>query len=181
MRFIDPKDFEPIVTDFRDEIASFGDAPEEPVDFRVTIDDFKTLSEKALFYIQNNPDDPLVKEVQGLVKPTLDSIAAFKARMIDIAKTADEYNDLFPTDDDLPAFVRKNLEFNPVMVESFLSYLASLGFNDSQRNYAKELLIFVSQNGRFDRRDLLREELHFNDIFNSAEITKLVDEFDKIF
>ena len=181
MRFIDPKDFEPIVTDFRDEIASFGDAVEEPVDFRVTIDDFKTFAEKAVFYIQSNLDEPLVKEVQNLVKPTSDAVASFKKKMIDIAKTADEYNDLFPTDEALSSFIRKNLEFNPVMVEQFLKRLDSMGFNEEQCNYAKELLVFVSENGRFDRRDLLREELHFSDLFNSAEITKLVEEFDKIF
>lgn len=180
MRFIDPAAFDPIVTDFKDEIASFGDAVEDPVDFSFTIDDFMTLEEKALFYIQNNPEEPLVREVQDLAKPTAKAIAAFKAKMIEIAKTADEYNELFKSDGDLQIFIRKNLEFNPTMVHSFLCHLASIGFNDAQLNYAKELLIFISQNGYFDRRDLLREELHFNDLFNSEQIVRLATEIEKI-
>ena len=41
------------------------------------------------------------------------------------------------------------------------------GFNDSQIEYLRQLLLFVSQNGSFNKRDLLREELNFNKIFNS--------------
>lgn len=179
MRFIEKAAFDPIVTDFKDEIASFGDAAEDPVDFHFTIDDFKSLEDKTLFFIQNHPEEPLVKEIQELVKPTSDAIAAFKAKMVEIAKTADEYNELFGSDNDLVVFIRKNLEFNPVKVEEFLAYLNSIGFNDVQTNYAKELLIFISQNGSFERKDLLREELHFNDIFNSEQIVRLATEIEK--
>ena len=54
MRYIDKKDLDPIISDFDDAIASFEDADEEEVDFRITIDDFKTLEEKVLFFIQEN-------------------------------------------------------------------------------------------------------------------------------
>ena len=40
--------------------------------------------------------------------------------------------------------------------------------------YAKELLVFISQNGTFKRQDLLREELDFDDIFDSVQINKLL-------
>jgi hypothetical protein len=56
MRYIDKKDLDPIISDFDDAIASFEDADEEEVDFRITIDDFKTLEEKVLFFIQENPN-----------------------------------------------------------------------------------------------------------------------------
>ena len=182
MRFIDPKDFEPIVTDFKDEISSFGDAVEDEVDFHVTIDDFKSLAEKTLFFIQTNLDEPLVKEVQHMQKPTKKSLAKFKEKVISIAKTAEEYNELFPKDEDLVIFVRKNLEFNPVIVQSFLNYLGSIGFNEDQTNYAHELLIFISENGYFDPHDLLRAELLTSpDLFDSEKIKTLLDELNKLF
>lgn len=174
MRFIDPAAFEPIITDFRDKINSKDDADEPEVNFNITIDDFKTLSEKLLFYIQNNPNEPLVKDVQNLVKPSLDSINKFKEEVIKIAKTADEYNGLFKADSDLSIFVRKNLELNPIAVKEFLTSLTVNGFNENQVKYAKELLVFISQNGIFDKHDLLREELDFKGKFNSVEIGKLI-------
>ena len=180
LRFIDPSAFEPIITDFKDEITSKDDADEEEVDFRISIDDFKTLAEKVLFFIQQNPTEPLVQEVQCLIKPTNDAIKKFKSEVVKIAKTADEYNELFKADDDLVVFIRKNLEFNPIFVNSFLTHLSEIGFNEEQTNYAKELLIFISQNGKFNKHDLLREELNFEGIFNNVEISKLIDEIEKI-
>jgi type I restriction enzyme R subunit len=56
MRYIDPKDFEPIISDFNDEISSFEDAIEEQLDFSLTVDDFKTLEEKVLFHTQSDPN-----------------------------------------------------------------------------------------------------------------------------
>ena len=178
MRFIDPKDFKPIVSDFDDEISSFEDAVEDEIDFHVTVDDFKTLEEKSLFLIQTNPNIKLVYQVQNLIKPIDDSIKEFKTEIIKLAKTAEEYNDLFKDDSDLVVFVRKNLEMNPIAVESFLDEEKKQGFNDFQIKYMKELLIFISQNGKFIRQDLLREELNFNGIFNSVEIGKLINDIE---
>ena len=173
MRYIDPKDFKPIISDFDDEISSFNDAVEDEVNFHITVDDFKSLEEKALFYIQTNPNTELVYQIQNIIKPSATSLAEFKNEIIKIAKTADEYNDLFKEDYDLVVFIRKNLELNPVAVESFADEEKAAGFNDMQVTYLKELLLFISQNGYFDKADLLREELNFNGIFNSIEIGKL--------
>ncbi len=180
MRFIDPSAFDPIITDFRDEISSKSDADEPEVDFHISIDDFKTLEEKVLFLIQSNHEEPLVKEVQNLVKPTRESIKSFKAKVVSIAKSADEYNATFKSDEDLVVFIRKNLELNPLMLTSFLNYLGSIGFDEEQIKYAKELMVFISQNGNFDKHDLLREELDFKGTFNNLEIGKLINEIDKI-
>lgn len=174
IRFIEKKVFEPLITDFTDNIESTGDAIEDPVDMRITIDDFKTLEEKARFFIQNNVGEPLVKEIQDFIKPTSESISLFKSKMIKIAKTADEYNELFSNDEDLVIFVRKNIEISPIAITSFVELLRNNGFNDSQIKYAKELLVFISQNGTFKRQDLLREELDFDDIFDSVQINKLL-------
>ena len=178
MRFIDPKDFKPIISDFDDEISSFNDADEEEIDFHVSVDDFKTLDEKALFLIQTNPNMPLCFEVQNLLKPTENAIKDFKSQIVKLAKTAEEYNDLFKDDSDLVVFVRKNLAFDPVAQESFIDLERSKGFNDLQIRYVKELLIFISQNGCFKREDLLREELDFKGIFNNIEITGLIKDIE---
>lgn len=179
VRFIDKSVFEPLITDFTDKITSTGDAIEDPVDIRITIDDFKTLQEKALFYIQSNINEPLVKEVLNLEKPVAESIARFKSQMVKIAKSAEEYNETFPNDEELVIFIRKNMELNPIAVDSFLNLIRSNGFNESQVNYAKELLVFISQNGIFKRQDLLREELNFNGVFNSKEINDLISLIEK--
>ncbi len=179
MRFIDPKEFEPIVTDFKDQIAQFTDADEEFVDFHISIEDFKTLEEKVLFYIQNNLNEPLVKEVQNLIKPTNNAIQKFKSEVIKIAKSADEYNELFKEDYDLVVFIRKNLELNPDSVNLFIKKENESGFNDMQLAYIKELLLFISQNGDFKREYLLREELGFGELFNSIEINKLLNDIEE--
>ena len=46
--------------------------------------------------------------------------------------------------------------------------------------YVKELLLFISQNGYFEKSDLLREELDFRGIFNSIEINRLIEEIENI-
>ncbi len=175
MRYIDSNDFKPIVSDFDDAISTYEDADEESVDFKISIDDFKSLDDKLLFHIQENPEIPLVSKVQNLVKPTAEDVQQFKGIALEIAKNEAEYNKLFATDDELVIFVRKNLEFNPVAVDHYLNALKEKGFNETQIIYARELLLFISQNGRFDRRDLLREELNFNGIFNSQQIRALID------
>ena len=178
IRFIDPSAFEPLITDFKDQISSFDDADETPVDLRITIDDFKTLEEKVKFYIESHPEEPLIKEVTMMVKPTEESIVKFKNEVIRIAKTADEYNSIFSEDNSLVVFIRKNIPFNPKVVSEFLEHLKTLGFNEEQIAYAKELLIFISQNGQFTRQDLLREELNFGGLFNNIQINTLLKEIE---
>ena len=179
MRYIDPNSFKPIISDFDDEINSFEDAVEDEVDFHVTVDDFKTLDEKTLFLIQTNPNIKLVYQVQNLIKPTEEAIKEFKSEIIKLAKTADEYNQLFKEDSDLVVFVRKNLEMNPIAVEDFVQCEKNKGFDETQIKYLKELLIFISQNGKFERKDLLREELNFNGIFNNIQINKLISDIEE--
>jgi hypothetical protein len=100
--------------------------------------------------------------------------------MIDIAKTAEEYNEVFDSDESLVIFVRKNIEINPIAVKNFIDHLMNLGFNEKQIEYTKELLIFINQNGQFNRSDLLIEELNFNGIFNSSEISLLIKEVEAV-
>lgn len=179
MRYIDPKDFKPIISDFDDKISSFEDADEEEVDFSVTIDDFKSLEEKIIFLIQNNPSIPLVNKVQFLIKPSSNDIEDLKKQIIDVAKTAEEFNELFSSDEDIVTFVRKNIEINPNAIDDFIELQITKGLNEKQILYVKELLLFISQNGKFERTDLLREELNFNSIFNSIEINSLIKDIEK--
>ncbi len=66
-------------------------------------------------------------------------------------------------------------------VEAFIEIEKARGFNDEQIAYVKELLLFISQNGKFERTDLLREELNFNGIFNSQEIGLLIRDLEERF
>lgn len=181
MKYIDKEAIRPIISDFEDEISSFDDAEEEPVNFTTTIDDFKSLSEKIVFFINSHPELLLIKQIQNLIKPTSDAIAEFKKEVIKIAKSADEYNELFKEDNDLVIFVRKNIEFIPSAVDHFVCEERDKGFNDQQIAYIKELLIFISQNGNFKREYLIRPELSFTEIFNSVEINKLIQDIEKRF
>lgn len=68
---------------------------------------------------------------------------------------------------------------NPIAVEDFIQCEKNKGFDETQIKYLKELLIFISQNGKFERKDLLREELNFNGIFNNIQINKLISDIEE--
>lgn len=180
IRFIEAKKFAEIVTDFDDKISvkedavDVGDGPIE-----ITIDDFKSFEEKVMFYIHNNLDKTLIKQIQSLIKPTYSAIRELEAELVKIAKDSDEYTSLFKDDDALVSFIRRNLEFNPIEVEKFLEYEKSKGLNDKQLAYTKELLLFISQNGNFDRYYLTRPELSFGNLFNSIQINNLLKDIEE--
>lgn len=177
MRYIENQIMIPIITDFNDRISYFEDAVEAPVDLRVTIDDFKTLEEKLKFFIQENPDEPLVNEVKNLILPSVASIQSFRSQVSKIAKSVDEYNSLFKDDNDLIVFVRKNLEFNPAAVEEFINQEKECGFNDEQLTYTRLLLLYISKNGYFDLNALVTDEvLSFNELFDNIQINKLIND-----
>lgn len=122
----------------------------------------------------------LVKEIQNLIKPSAEAIAEFKKEVIKIAKTAEEYNELFKEDEDIVTFVRKNVEFLPSAVDAFLDKEKNKGLNEDQLKYIKELLLFISQNGDFKRQYLLRSELLFGELFNSSQINDLIVDIEEI-
>ena len=181
IRFIEPEEFAPLITDFKDKISSFDDADEPSSGVGVTDDDFKTLEDKVKEYIQKYPENELVKEVSEMIKPSEKAITNFKDEVIKMANSAEEYNSLFCDDNALVVFVRKNIPFDPTVVDEFLEHLKEIEFNSNQVAYAKELLIFISQNGEFTRQDLLREELNFGGLFNSIQINTLLNELESRF
>ncbi len=180
IRYIERQEFDPIVSDFNDNISSKEDAEESDVDFTVTIDDFKTLKEKLLFYIRNDSEEPLVYQVQNLIKPTNDAIISFKNSARKIAANEEEYNGLFFSDSAIVPFVRMNIELNPDAVSKFINLQAAKGLHSDQLAYVYELLEFISQNGEFKRTDLLCEELQFNDLFDSLTIDALLKDIEKV-
>ena len=180
IRYIEREILEPIISDFNDKISSTEDAEDEDVDFTVTVDDFKTLEEKALFYIKSHHDEPVIKQIQNLIKPTAEAIARFKAEMSAIAKSVEEYNALFGTDEETVTFIRKNIEINPDSLDRFLNEQMTKGLNDMQLAYVKELITFIFQNGRFERTDLLREELNFGGLFDSIQIGRLIADIESV-
>jgi len=179
MRYIDGKDFKPIISDFDDEISSFNDADEEEVDFSITIDDFKSLEEKVIFIIQSNPELSLVNKIQNFIKPDMKDIDEMRKLIIEAATSAEEYNELFQDDSSIVCFVRRNIEISPIVINDFLQLQKTKGMNNEQLIYIRELILFISQNGKLDRRDLLREELNFNNLFNSIEINNLITDIEE--
>jgi type I restriction enzyme, R subunit len=180
IRYIEKEILEPIISDFDDQISTYTDADEEKVDFAVTIDDFKTLKEKVIFYIRNNSENVLVNQIRNLEKPTEDAIQSFGEEVLRISKNKEEFEDLFSSDDEIVSFIRRSIEMNPDAVASFIEKQKENGFNETQCVYIKELLIFISENGKFSKSDLLRDELNFGTLFDSASIKILIDEIEDI-
>jgi len=180
IRYIEAIILEPIISDFDDKISTLADADEENVDFSVTIDDFKSLEEKLLFYMRTNTNEPLIYQVQNLVKPTQEAIAGFKNIVLKISKNQDEYDELFTYDEDIVPFLRRKLEINPDAVDKFLALQKAKGFNETQCVYIKELLVFIAENGKFSKTDLLIDELNFKTMFDSVSINALISDIECI-
>ena len=178
IRYIERDIFEPIISDFRDQISSTTDAVDiQEVDFTVSVDDFKTIQDKTIFVIHNEKFK-LVESIHNLVKPGKADIEEFKEKIKSLVKTNEEYETTFENDDELIAFVRRNIELNPKAIDNFISKIKWL--EGEQVDYLKELFLFISQNGRFERKDLLREELNFNDLFNNIQIQEVIDMIEEI-
>lgn len=180
MRYIEKEIVEPIISDFDDNIDKSNDADDEDVDFTVTTDDFKTLKEKVEFYIKNHPDNVLVHQIYNLNKTTPEAILTFKTEVKKIAKSEEEVNELFETDSDIVAFVRKSTGISSAAIALFIEKQVSKGFNERQEAYLKSLLNYIIQNGRFERSDLLKEELFFDNIFDSVTINSLLKELESV-
>lgn len=93
-----------------------------------------------------------------------------------MAKDEEEYNTLFESDDDILTFVRKTAGIKPTAIDYFIEFESGKGFNERQLGYIRELLKFISQNGKFERKDLLREELYFGDLFDSVAINSVIED-----
>lgn len=179
MRYIEKEMMEPIVSDFDDSIDKSNDADDEPVDFTVTVDDFKTLKEKVEFYIKNHKSDVLVYQVSNFEKTTPGAIESFRLEVQKLANNSEEITELFENDRDLISFVRKVVGISPTAVTAFINHEASKGYNERQLKYITELLKYISQNGKFEKSDLLREELFFGELFNSAQINSVVKDVEE--
>lgn len=176
MRFIEKMVMDPIISDFDDRIDKTNDADDEPVDF--TVDDFKSLKEKVESYIKKHDNDALVYQVMNFEKPTPNAIRGFKAEVMKFAKDENEYEELFEEEAKIPVFVRKITGISQNAEELFIQYESGKGFNERQLKYIMELLNYISQNGKFERKDLLREELNFGSLFNSVEINMLLNDIE---
>lgn len=97
-----------------------------------------------------------------------------------IAKSEEEYNELFETDSDVVAFVRNSTGISSSAIALFIEKQVSKGFNERQEAYLKSLLNYIIQNGRFERSDLLKEELFFDNIFDSVTINALLNDIEYV-
>ena len=121
----------------------------------------------------------MVNKIQNFVKPEMKDIDEMRKLIIEAATSAEEYNELFQDDSSIVCFVRKNIEISPIVINDFLRLQKTKGMNSEQLIYIRELILFISQNGKLDRRDLLREELNFNNLFNSIEINNLITDIEE--
>ena len=97
-----------------------------------------------------------------------------------VTKSVEEYNALFGTDEDAVSFVRRNVEVDPNALDEFLKLEEAKGLNPMQIAYVKELITFIFQNGRFEKTDLLKEELNFGDLFDNLQITALIEDIEEV-
>ncbi len=178
-RYIEKDLLEPIVSDFNDSISSTGDAENEhPFSGDINLDEFKTLAEKAQNYLVSHPDNKFIKDIRNLIKPSKSSFQEIRKAFIDLAKSAEEFNDLFAKDKDITVFVRKNVRIDNSAIDKFIAEQMDEGLNIDQLRFVRTLLVFISENGGIERADLLREELDFRGIFNNIEISKLIDDIE---
>ena len=178
IKYIEREFIEPIISDFDDQISTFEDVEEDPIDFSTTVDDFKSYDEKLKFYINTHVNDLLVNRIRSLLPYTEDNIIEFKNKIIKFAKSQEEYDAVISSDEELVCCIRKNVEFIPEEVERFISLQKDVGRTDAQITYIRALLTFINKNGKFERRDLLKEELHFAGLFDSSQINSLINDIE---
>ena len=179
-RYIEKDFMEPIITDFEDRITSTGDSDNDKPfgNEPISINDFRSLDEKVVDYLNNNQFDPFVLAIKNfdLVEPFFNE---FKNKVIEL-DINNEYSHKFKKDKDLVVFARKTLGISKNAIEEFIRKMKQeKGYTDEQADYVNTLLLFISENGSFEKQDILREELNFNNLFNSVEIKELLDEVSK--
>ena len=175
IRYIETPFIEPIITNFDDEIKSKGDSDNTRPFSNINTDDFRSLEEKIADFVTAHEFDPFVLAIKNfeMVEPYFNE---FKNKVIEL-DTNNEYSIKFPKDKDLIVYVRKTIGISKSAIEEFIRSLkAQKGYSDEQAEYVETLLLFISENGTFERQDILREELTFNGLFNSCELKELLDE-----
>ena len=85
-----------------------------------------------------------------------------------------QYANLFESESDIAILVRKITGIDQKAINDFVEMQSEKGFNERQLYYIKELLLFISQNGKFERSDLLRQELLFGDLFDNTQINSII-------
>lgn len=180
MRYIEREILEPIISDFDDQISNFDDAPDEDVDFTTTVDDFKSYEEKVKFYISTHTNNNLIYRIVNLQPYEETDVLAFKNELKSFAKSKEEYELLFHSDKEIVHFIRKNIGINPSAIQEFLENQKSKGRTNVQLTYIKELITFINKNGKFERKDLLKEELHFAGLFDNLQIISLLQDLESV-
>lgn len=180
MRYIERKFIDPIISDFDDQISSFNDAPDKDVDFTITVDDFKSFDEKVRFYIHTHTNDNLINNIMNLQPYKESDILNFKDEIIKFSKSEEEYKSLFNSDKDIIYFIRRNVEINPLSIDNFINIQRLKGRTEAQLTYIEELIKYINKNGKFERKDLLKEELHFVGLFDNIQISSLLKDLEDV-
>jgi len=174
-RYIEKDIIEPITTDFEDRITSTGDSDNDRPFDNISTDDFKSIDEKIAEYLNNNEFDPFVLAIRNF-EPVEPCFNKFKEKVLSF-DINNEYSQFFNNDKELIVFARRTLGISKSAIENYIrKEKNNKGYSDEQADYIETLLMFISENGTFDRRDILREELNFNGLFNSVELKELLDD-----
>ena len=193
MRYIDKEITEPIITDFDDKISSVAECVdigefnqhlggEETVNQPLSILDFKSLKEQIIDYISLNSNDRLVYAISHLIKPDSSMVEGFREVIMKGAKGSEKWEDLFKSEEEVIVFIRKNVTLDGSSINTFIQRQKDKGFDEGQIQYVKELLVFISKNGCFTRRDLIQDDglNYFGELFNSEEILSLLTDIEEI-
>ena len=149
IRFIEKDIIDPIITDFTDNISSTDDAEDNSIaDFSTNseakVEDFKTLEDKTISFIEENPEFPIISKIKKLQPYEENDVQTFKNELLKLAKSQEDYDNLFSNDIELTIFIRKHIVFDEQAVEAFLEKQLEKR-NQEQVKYIKELLIFINQ------------------------------------
>ena len=107
-------------------------------------------------------------------------ILNFKDEIIKFSKSEEEYKSLFNSDKDIIYFIRRNVEINPLSIDNFINIQRLKGRTEAQLTYIEELIKYINKNGKFERKDLLKEELHFVGLFDNIQISSLLKDLEDV-
>lgn len=173
MKYIIPNKFESLISDFTDFIIMGGDADGgNPI----SIVDFMPFEDKVYRFLKDSTDEIPYTKIHNFETLNESDIAKIKADLSAINE--EEFNKLFNNDSELVSYCRRIIGISQLKINEFLKPYKEKGFSELKQTYIRELLLFISQNGSFERSDLLLPELTFDGILDSEEILKLLEDIE---
>lgn len=170
MRYIEPPLFETLISDFTDKILDGGDADGgKPIDTRT----FMPYADKLYVFVKDSLQNPPYSKIHQFEPLSINDFNKIEEDFKNIDEV--EYSNMFSDKMQLAPYVRRIIGISQLKLNAFVTQYKDKGFNELQLSYIRELLQFISQNGSFEREDLLSPELDFDGILDSEQINELVE------